>query len=130
MPGGALVEVWSDLACPWCYVGKRRLDAALARLPAAAAVDVRWHPYLIDAGTDPQGVPSSCRDATDRVGVRKGELPGRHSTAEREEYRKNTRCSLKLTLYRETRTWVQSWIAIWPADEISANDGRSLAAGH
>ncbi|HEY5925846.1 MAG TPA: DsbA family oxidoreductase [Kofleriaceae bacterium] len=27
------VDVWSDIACPWCYVGKRRLEAALARFP-------------------------------------------------------------------------------------------------
>lgn len=25
------IDVWSDIACPWCYVGKRRLEAALAR---------------------------------------------------------------------------------------------------
>ena len=42
------VDVWSDFACPWCYVGKRRLEAALARLPDRAAVDVRWRAFELD----------------------------------------------------------------------------------
>ncbi|TMQ05027.1 MAG: DsbA family oxidoreductase, partial [Deltaproteobacteria bacterium] len=27
------IDIWSDIACPWCYVGKRRLEQALARFP-------------------------------------------------------------------------------------------------
>jgi predicted DsbA family dithiol-disulfide isomerase len=44
------VEVWSDIACPWCYVGKRRLEAALARFPHAANVDVVWRAFELDPG--------------------------------------------------------------------------------
>lgn len=39
------IDVWSDIACPWCYVGKRRLDAALAAFPHRDAVDVTWHSF-------------------------------------------------------------------------------------
>jgi predicted DsbA family dithiol-disulfide isomerase len=42
------VDVWSDIACPWCYVGKRRLEAALARFPDATAVDVVWRAFELD----------------------------------------------------------------------------------
>jgi len=42
------VEVWSDIACPWCYVGKRRLEAAMARFPDRAAVDVVWRAFELD----------------------------------------------------------------------------------
>lgn len=42
------VEVWSDIACPWCYVGKRRLEAALARFPRRDAVDVVWRAFELD----------------------------------------------------------------------------------
>lgn len=42
------VEVWSDIACPWCYVGKRRLEAALATFPHAAEVDVVWRAFELD----------------------------------------------------------------------------------
>jgi predicted DsbA family dithiol-disulfide isomerase len=42
------IDVWSDIACPWCYIGKRRLEAALARFPHAAEVDVVWHAFELD----------------------------------------------------------------------------------
>jgi predicted DsbA family dithiol-disulfide isomerase len=42
------VDVWSDIACPWCYVGKRRLDAAIARFPQSGAVDVVWRAFELD----------------------------------------------------------------------------------
>ncbi|WP_437726260.1 DsbA family oxidoreductase [Sorangium sp. So ce861] len=42
------VDVWSDIACPWCYVGKRRLEAALARFPYRDAVEVVWRAFELD----------------------------------------------------------------------------------
>jgi hypothetical protein len=41
-------SVWSDIACPWCYVGKRRLDAALAAWPEGAGTRVVWREAMID----------------------------------------------------------------------------------
>jgi predicted DsbA family dithiol-disulfide isomerase len=48
------VEVWSDIVCPWCYIGKRRLEAALARFPHAAQVEVRWRSFQLDPSV-PEG---------------------------------------------------------------------------
>lgn len=42
------VDVWSDVACPWCYVGKRRLEAALARFPHASGVEIVYHSFELD----------------------------------------------------------------------------------
>jgi predicted DsbA family dithiol-disulfide isomerase len=42
------VDVWSDIACPWCYVGKRRLEAALARFPHGNDVEVVWRAFELD----------------------------------------------------------------------------------
>ena len=42
------IDVWSDIACPWCYVGKRRLEAALARFPHRNAIDVVWRAFELD----------------------------------------------------------------------------------
>jgi predicted DsbA family dithiol-disulfide isomerase len=42
------IDVWSDIACPWCYVGKRRLEAALARFPHGDQVEVLWHAFELD----------------------------------------------------------------------------------
>lgn len=53
------VDVVSDVVCPWCYVGKRKLEAALARLREESdlAVTVRWHPYELNPDLPAQGVP-------------------------------------------------------------------------
>ncbi|MDQ0729583.1 DsbA family oxidoreductase [Arthrobacter sp. B1I2] len=42
------IEIWSDVACPWCYIGKRRFEAALAAFPHRDAVDVTWRSYQLD----------------------------------------------------------------------------------
>ncbi len=42
------VDVWSDIACPWCYVGKRRLEAALAQFAERDHVHVEWHSFELN----------------------------------------------------------------------------------
>ena len=42
------VEIWSDIACPWCYVGKRRFEAALAAFEHRDAVRVTWRSFELD----------------------------------------------------------------------------------
>jgi predicted DsbA family dithiol-disulfide isomerase len=42
------VEIWSDIACPWCYVGKRRFEAALARFEHRDEVQVTWRSFELD----------------------------------------------------------------------------------
>lgn len=42
------VEIWSDVVCPWCYVGKRRFESALARFPHAEEVEVVWRSFELD----------------------------------------------------------------------------------
>jgi predicted DsbA family dithiol-disulfide isomerase len=42
------VDVWSDIACPWCYVGKRRLESALAKFEHRDDVEVVWRAFELD----------------------------------------------------------------------------------
>ena len=42
------VDIWSDVACPWCYIGNRRFDVALSRFEHSEAVDVRWRSFELD----------------------------------------------------------------------------------
>ena len=42
------VEIYSDIACPWCYVGERRFARALAAFPQAEHVEVVFRPYQLD----------------------------------------------------------------------------------
>ena len=59
-----LIDVTSDFACPWCYVGFMRLQNAIDKFKETEAVkrnnidvEVRWHPYMIDMRTKPEGEP-------------------------------------------------------------------------
>lgn len=50
-----VIDVISDVICPWCFLGKRRLDRALASL-ADLDVFVRWRPYALDPSIPPEGL--------------------------------------------------------------------------
>jgi predicted DsbA family dithiol-disulfide isomerase len=47
------VEVWSDIVCPWCAIGHRRLEAALARFSHRADVEVVWRAFELDPSAPP-----------------------------------------------------------------------------
>jgi predicted DsbA family dithiol-disulfide isomerase len=55
-----VIDVVSDVVCPWCYVGKRKLEAALKTLERqspAPETSVRWHPFQLNPDLPPQGIP-------------------------------------------------------------------------
>jgi predicted DsbA family dithiol-disulfide isomerase len=77
-----LVEVWSDISCPWCYLGKHRLEQAIAGSPHAGSIDLAFHSFELDPGasTEPRpllemlaakmGVaPEQAAEMDDRVGA-------------------------------------------------------------
>ena len=49
------IDVVSDVMCPWCYIGKRRLEAALADVHDEIDVEVRWRPYQLDPTLPKEG---------------------------------------------------------------------------
>lgn len=51
------VEIYSDVACPWCYIGKERFERALGAYPAASAVEVTYRPFQLDPGAPTEAVP-------------------------------------------------------------------------
>ena len=51
------LEVASDVVCPWCYIGKRRLEKALELLKDDLDVEVRWLPFQLNPGLPPEGIP-------------------------------------------------------------------------
>ena len=62
------IEIWSDLICPFCYIGKRRLESALAQLPQLDRVEICWKSFQLqpDTKTDPT------RNALQHLAERKG----------------------------------------------------------
>ncbi len=55
-PDPLVIDVVSDVVCPWCFIGKRHLEAALAGLPEAAGAKVRWHPFELNPDLPAEGV--------------------------------------------------------------------------
>ena len=51
------LEVASDVVCPWCYIGKKRLEKALELLKGELEVEVRWLPFQLNPGLPADGVP-------------------------------------------------------------------------
>jgi predicted DsbA family dithiol-disulfide isomerase len=47
------VDIWSDVVCPWCYIGKRRFEAALAQFEHRDDVTVLWHSFELDPDAPP-----------------------------------------------------------------------------
>ena len=50
------IDVISDVVCPWCYIGKRHLEAALSKLPVSERPLVRWHPFQLNPDLPAVGV--------------------------------------------------------------------------
>ncbi|MEP3439827.1 MAG: DsbA family oxidoreductase [Hoeflea sp.] len=49
------IDVVSDVMCPWCYIGKKRLEAALDDIGSEMEVEVRWRPYQLDPTLPKEG---------------------------------------------------------------------------
>ncbi len=62
------IEIWSDVICPFCYIGKRKLESALAQLPKRDRVQISWKSFQLqpDTKTDPT------RNALQHLAERKG----------------------------------------------------------
>ena len=66
------VEIWSDIVCPWCYIGKRKFEAALKRFDHADQVELIWRSFELD----PHAAPSS-----DVAGDYAAKLAGKYGTS-------------------------------------------------
>lgn len=53
------IDIWSDVVCPWCYVGKRRLETALQKFSHRNAVRITWHPFELDPSAPRSYPPES-----------------------------------------------------------------------
>lgn len=50
------IDVYSDVVCPWCYIGKRRLERALEQVKGAAEVSISWRPFQLNPTMPKEGV--------------------------------------------------------------------------
>ena len=50
------IDIYSDVVCPWCFIGTRRLESVLASFGDSLDVTVRHHPYLLHPDASPEGI--------------------------------------------------------------------------
>lgn len=63
------VEIWSDVVCPFCYIGKRKFEAALTQFDHAAEVELVWHSFLLDPDLKGDGKTSPYEYLAERKGM-------------------------------------------------------------
>ncbi len=63
------VEIWSDVVCPWCYIGKRRFERALAQYDGAEDVEVVWRSFELDPNAPPEREDSSAEHLAAKSGM-------------------------------------------------------------
>ncbi|MBB3963160.1 DsbA family oxidoreductase [Rhizobium metallidurans] len=51
-----VIDVVSDVICPWCYLGKARLELAISEVQDEVGVDINWRPYRLNPDYPPEGV--------------------------------------------------------------------------
>jgi len=56
MPEPLSIAIFSDVICPWCFLGKRRLERALDDLGLASAAAIRWLPFELNPDMSPEGM--------------------------------------------------------------------------
>ncbi|OIJ62808.1 DsbA family oxidoreductase [Streptomyces mangrovisoli] len=91
------VEIWSDIACPWCYVGKARFDKALAAFPHRDAVEVVHRSFELDPGRAKGDTQPVLAMLTKKYGMSEAQAQageenlGRQAAAEGLDYRTRDR---------------------------------------
>ncbi|GGM92629.1 DSBA oxidoreductase [Terrabacter tumescens] len=70
------VEIWSDIACPWCYIGKRRFEKALAAFPHRGDVEVHWRSYQLDPTLPDHHEGTELDYLVDRKGMSREQVRG------------------------------------------------------
>jgi predicted DsbA family dithiol-disulfide isomerase len=76
------IEIWSDVVCSWCYVGKRHLETALAELPDRDAVELVWRSFELDP-TLPADAGGADEELARRRGISLEEARAMHEDTER-----------------------------------------------
>src|SRR5436309_3996782 len=72
------VEIWSDIACPWCYVGKRRFEAALAAFAHRDDVRVTWRSFELDPAAPRERAGDRAVHLAEKYGVSVEEARAMH----------------------------------------------------
>jgi predicted DsbA family dithiol-disulfide isomerase len=73
LEGTVHVEIWSDIACPWCYIGKRRFEAALERYEHRDEVTVTWRSFELDPAAPAERAVDGATHLAEKYGTSREE---------------------------------------------------------
>lgn len=73
------VDIWSDIVCPWCSIGKRRFEAALARFEHRDEVRVVWRSFELDPEAPPRGEGSVADALAAKYGMSREQADAMHA---------------------------------------------------
>lgn len=113
------IDVVSDAICPWCYIGKRQLERALALLEGQGLrFDVAWHPFQLNPDMAPEG--------TDRMAYRIAKFGSREKSDAMDARITETAAGLGLEFHLERLTRTPNTVAahrvIWLAGQHGVQD--------
>lgn len=70
------IEIWSDMVCPFCFIGKRKLEQAIQKLNAEDEVEIIWHSYQLDPNFPKNTSESATKSLVEKKGMSEGQLRG------------------------------------------------------
>jgi len=96
------IEIWSDIACPFCYIGKKNLDEALANFPGSNQVDVEFKSYQLAPDASPYSGQSYYDALADKFG---GIEQAKQMTNQVAEHAKQAGLQFDFDHMKPTNTW-------------------------
>src|SRR5215470_7444553 len=84
------VEIWSDVVCPWCYLGKRHFERALEQFPHRGEVEVTYRSFELD----PSAPPGANTATVELLASKYGMTLEQAREAQREMEQRAARCSI------------------------------------
>src|SRR5687768_1041530 len=73
------IEIWSDIVCPWCYIGRRRFETALNQFPHRDQVEIICRSFQLDPNA-PRDFPGTAHDfLMQRYGLSRPQAEARHA---------------------------------------------------
>ncbi len=70
------VEIWSDMVCPFCFIGKKKLEKAIATLAMQDQVEIVWHSYQLDPYFPKDTSISATKHLIEKKGISENQLNG------------------------------------------------------
>src|SRR5689334_19184231 len=73
------IEIWSDIACPWCYIGRRRLETALSQFEHRDQVEIIWRSYQLDPNAPRENTMTVNENLAHKYGMSLKEAEAKHA---------------------------------------------------